>query len=161
MHSKTHFKSPFKSSKISTELANIIFFINTTLHPDPNKIWTNRFGSTQLHLSIFKDTHETGNKWASFLSWCHWQAGPTGQLVHLSTKPKQSRGRRTMLAWPDLIDGEFASGDIYTAGPPRPPGPIDLLGRASCRSYARWRHSWRHGGAGRRRYAGDDLGGPT
>ena len=128
VHSKTHFKFPFKSSKISTKLANIIFFINTTLHPDPNKIWTNRFGSTQLHLSIFKDTHETGNKWASFLSWCHWQAGPTGQWPHTSAKQEQSRRRRTKLAWPELADNEVAGGDVFMLWPTRPGASFALLG---------------------------------
>ena len=50
MHSKTHFKSPFKSSKISTELANLIFFLNTTLPEEHYQIYFKIFEATKLEI---------------------------------------------------------------------------------------------------------------
>ena len=44
MHSKTHYKLPFKSSKISTVSVKIIFFLNTTL---PREHY-------QIYFTIFK-----------------------------------------------------------------------------------------------------------
>ena len=40
IHLKTHFKLQFNSSRNFTRSANVIFFLNTTLHRDPIKIGT-------------------------------------------------------------------------------------------------------------------------
>ena len=38
-------------------------------------------------------------------------------------------GGATLLAWPELADGELAGGDIIMVGPTRPSASIALLGR--------------------------------
>ena len=50
MHSKTHLKFQFNSSINSTTSAHIIFFLNTTLHYESNKIGITVFGSTHLKI---------------------------------------------------------------------------------------------------------------
>ena len=60
MHSKAYFKFQFKSSRISTTSVHVIFFPNTTLHQDPNKIRTTTFGSTKLQIWILQNSLQTG-----------------------------------------------------------------------------------------------------
>ena len=55
MHSKTHLKFQFNSSINSTTSAHIIFFLNTTLHYESNKIGTIQFGSTKLEIQILQN----------------------------------------------------------------------------------------------------------
>ena len=45
MHSQTHFKFQFNSSKFSTTSAHVIFLLNTRLHYESNKIWIISFES--------------------------------------------------------------------------------------------------------------------
>ena len=60
MHSQTHFKFQFNSSKFSTTSAHVIFFLNTRLHYDPNKIRSTQFGSTNLEIYILQNNIKTG-----------------------------------------------------------------------------------------------------
>ena len=62
MHSKTHFKSPFKSSKISTVSVNIIFFLNTTLPKEHYQIYFTIFEATQLEIQILQNSTKSGIK---------------------------------------------------------------------------------------------------
>ena len=50
MHLKTHFKSLFKSAKISTVSAKIIFLLNTTLPSEHYKIYFINLGATKLEI---------------------------------------------------------------------------------------------------------------
>ena len=50
MHSKTHFKSPFKSPKISTVNVKNIFLLNTTLPKEHKKIYFTNLGATKLEI---------------------------------------------------------------------------------------------------------------
>ena len=50
MHSKTHFKSPFKSPKISTVSVKNIFFLNTSLPKEHNQIYFTIFEATKLEI---------------------------------------------------------------------------------------------------------------
>ena len=54
MHSKTHLKFQFNSSINSTTSAHIIFFLNTTLHYESNKIGTTQFGSTKQEIQKYQ-----------------------------------------------------------------------------------------------------------
>ena len=60
MHSKTHFKSPFKSPKISTANASIIFFINTTLPKEHYQIYFTIFEPTKLEIQILQNSSKSG-----------------------------------------------------------------------------------------------------
>ena len=57
MHSKIHFKSPFKSSKISTVSVKIIFFLNTSLPEEHYQIYFTIFEATKLERSKNYKTH--------------------------------------------------------------------------------------------------------
>ena len=60
MHSKTHFKLPFKSSKISTVSVKTIFFLNTTLPKQHNHIYFNILGATKLKIQNSQNKSKTG-----------------------------------------------------------------------------------------------------
>ena len=60
MHSKTHFKSPFKSSKSSTVSARIIFFLNTTLPKEHYQIYFTIFEATKLEIYKLQNTLKYG-----------------------------------------------------------------------------------------------------
>ena len=62
MHSKAHFKSLFKSPKISTVEAKNIFFLNTTLPKQHNHIYFTIFGATKLKIQISQNKSKTGFK---------------------------------------------------------------------------------------------------
>ena len=57
MHLKTHFKSLFKSPKISTINVNNIFFLNTTLPKEHYQIYFTIFEATKLERSKNYKTH--------------------------------------------------------------------------------------------------------
>ena len=160
MYLKTHFKFPFKSSKNSTTKASIIFFINTTLLKEHYKISFTIFESTQLHLSIFKDAHKTENKRASFFT-----AVADRRDLRNSDPTCQRNGteqrRCTIHARPELVDGEFPGGGIFTTRPTRPGAHVGLARRADKRREGRRRWPWRLGGVGRWRYAGGGHGDPS
>ena len=50
MYSKTYFKSPFKSAKISTVSVKIIFFLNTSLPKEHYQIYFTIFEATKLEI---------------------------------------------------------------------------------------------------------------
>jgi len=50
MHSKEHFKSLFKSPKISTVQVKNIFFLNTTLPKEHPQIYFTIFGAPKLKI---------------------------------------------------------------------------------------------------------------
>ena len=50
MHSKTYFKSLFKSPKISTVNVKNVFFLNTTLPKEYNQIYFTIFEATKLEI---------------------------------------------------------------------------------------------------------------
>ena len=60
MHSKTHFKSPFKSSKISTISVKIIFFLNTSLPKEHYQIYFTIFEATKLGIQILQNSTKSG-----------------------------------------------------------------------------------------------------
>ena len=85
MHSKTHFKSLFKSAKISTVSAKIIFLLNTTLPSEHYKIYFINLEATKLEIWKSQNNEKSGIKWpilsltvadsrAPFASWTHTSA---------------------------------------------------------------------------------------
>ena len=58
MHLKTHFSFLFNSSKISISCAHVIFFLNTGLPCECNKILITPFGSTHLQLQNSQNSIE-------------------------------------------------------------------------------------------------------
>ena len=53
---KNTFKFLFNSSKNSTTSVHVIFFLNTTLHYDPNKIGTTQFGFIKLKIQFLQNS---------------------------------------------------------------------------------------------------------
>ena len=104
MHLKTHFKFQFKSSRISTTSVHVIFFLNTKLHHDANKIVSTQFGSTNLEIYILQNSiknwiNELAFEYTVTVSWVHLSAGP-----HVSDKKNRGRAGSTELAGGDLSD---------------------------------------------------------
>ena len=62
MHSKTHFKLPFKSSKISIVSVNAIFFLNTKLPKEHYQIYFTIFEATKLEIQILQNSTKSGIK---------------------------------------------------------------------------------------------------
>ena len=62
MHSKTHFKFPFNSAKISTVSVNTIFLLNTTLPKEHYQIYFTIFEATKLDISILQNRVKYGIK---------------------------------------------------------------------------------------------------
>ena len=60
MHSKTHFKTLFKSPKISTVSVKIIFFLNTTLPKEHYQIYFTIFEATKLEIQILQNSTKSG-----------------------------------------------------------------------------------------------------
>jgi len=60
MHSKAQFKSLFKSPKISTVSAKVIFLINTKLPNEHYKIYFTNLGATKLKIQKSQITLESG-----------------------------------------------------------------------------------------------------
>ena len=58
MHLKTHFKFQFNSSKTSTTSVHVIFFLNTTLQYDPNKIGATQFGFIKLEIQFLQNNNQ-------------------------------------------------------------------------------------------------------
>ena len=59
MHSKAHFNSLFKSPKISTVSAKVIFLINTKLPNEHYKIYFTNLGATKLKIQKSQITLES------------------------------------------------------------------------------------------------------
>ena len=55
MYLKTHFKFLFNSSKNYTISVDVIFFLDTRLHLDPNKIGLTQIGSTKLEIQFLQN----------------------------------------------------------------------------------------------------------
>ena len=92
MHSKTHFKSPFKSPKISTVSVKIIFFLNTTLPKEHYQIYFTIFEATKLEIQILQNSTKSGIKWTIPQHRCSWPMGPADRGPHASLTQKQSGG---------------------------------------------------------------------
>ena len=111
MHSKTHFKFQFKSSRISTTSVHVIFFLNTKLHHDTKKIGSTQFGSTNLEIYILQNSIKN---WINELA---FEYTVTVRGVHLSASPhvsdKKNRGRG--------FDGAESRRSSPTATPPVKP----------------------------------------
>ena len=60
MHSKSHFKFQFKSSKISTVSVKIIFFLNTSLPKEHYQIYFTIFEATKLEIQILQNSTKSG-----------------------------------------------------------------------------------------------------
>ena len=81
MHSKTHFKFQFKSSRISPTSAHIIFFLNTTLHQDPKKLEPPNLGLPNSRYGFYKtasklEINELAFKSVSLTAGTPGQSGP-------------------------------------------------------------------------------------
>ena len=61
MQSKTHFKSLFKSPKISTVNVKNIFFLNTTLPKEHYQIYFTIFEATKLKIQNSQKNSKTGS----------------------------------------------------------------------------------------------------
>ena len=94
MHSKIHFKFPFKSSKISTVSIKTIFFLNTRLPKEHYQIYFTIFEATKLEIQLLQNSIETWNICTILLLNGHWQAGPTCQRGP-RVSDKKNRGRLT------------------------------------------------------------------
>ena len=81
MHSKAHFKSLFKSPKISTVNVKNIFFLNTTLPKEHSQIYFTNFGATKLKIQKLQNIRNLHSKWTGFKTWSRWPVGPAGQLT--------------------------------------------------------------------------------
>ena len=81
MHSKTHLKFQFNSSINSTTSAHIIFFLNTTLHYESNKIGIIVFGSTHLKIQKSQISIQNWYFWTSPMNNSHCRVGPGCQLT--------------------------------------------------------------------------------
>jgi len=62
MHSKAHFKSLFKSPKISTVNVKNIFFLNTTLPKEHYQIYFTIFEATKLKIQNLQNNTRSGFK---------------------------------------------------------------------------------------------------
>ena len=60
MHSKAHFKSLFKSPKLSTVNVKNIFFLNTTLPKEHYKIYFTNLGATKLKIQNSQNKSKSG-----------------------------------------------------------------------------------------------------
>ena len=145
MHSKTHFKSLFKSAKISTVSAKIIFLLNTTLPSEHYKIYFINLGATKLEIWKSQKKSKTGIKWVSLQTRSRWPVGPGGQGTPHVIDSKQGRRRCTLLAWPELADGEVAGGDVFARWSTEQRASNNLGdGSRGWAEHAR-RRWWRHG----------------
>ena len=60
MQSKAHFKSLFKSPKLSTVNVKNIFFLNTTLPKEHYKIYFTNLGATKLKIQNSQNKSKSG-----------------------------------------------------------------------------------------------------
>ena len=84
MHSKTHFKFPFKSSKISTVSIKTIFFLNTRLPKEHYQIYLTIFEATKLEIQLLQNSTKSGINELSYTlttadRWDPLDRGPTRQ----------------------------------------------------------------------------------
>ena len=84
MHSKTHFKFPFKSSKISTVSIKTIFFLNTRLPKEHYQIYFTIFEATKLEIQLLQNSTKSGIIELSYTltaadRWDPLDRGPTRQ----------------------------------------------------------------------------------
>ena len=107
MHSKTHFKSLFQSSKNSTVSAKNIFFLNTThfiaqFLKLPNWRYKNHKTIQNLESNDLAFKYRVADRWDLLTEdpTCH--------------RDKNRAGGATLLARPELADGEPTGGDIFT-----------------------------------------------
>ena len=115
MHSKTHFKFPFKSSKISTVSIKTIFFLNTRLPKEHYQIYFTIFEATKLEIQLLQNSIETWNICTILLLNGHWQAGPTRQRGPRVSDKKTGDGSLDDAATAKLTDGG-SSGDSESTG---------------------------------------------
>ena len=108
MRLKTHFKFLFNSSKISTSSVHVIFFLNTRLHHDPNKIGITPFGSTNLEIYILQNNIKTGIFELSYCSTVTNVWDPWGKRSHRIERAEQRSGGWPVLArrWQGLRQGQ-------------------------------------------------------
>ena len=113
MHSKTHFKSLFKSLKISTVNVKNIFFLNTTL---PKEHYTIYCTILKLPNWRYKNHKTIQNLESNDLSYLLLSlTGGTRRSEDPTCHRDENRaGGATLLARPELADGEPADGDIIT-----------------------------------------------
>ena len=84
MHSKTHFKFPFKSSKISNVSIKTIFFLNTILPKEHYQIYFTIFEATKLKIENSQKNSKTGSNelshtLLSLTGGTRWSGDPTSQ----------------------------------------------------------------------------------
>ena len=105
MHSKTHFKFSFKSSKISTVSIKNIFFLNTRLPKEHYQIYFTIFEATKLEIQLLQNSIEIWNICTILLLNGHWQAGPTRQRGPRVSDKKTGDGSLDGAATAKLTDG--------------------------------------------------------
>ena len=125
MHSQTHFKFQFNSSKISTTSVHVIFFLNTRLHYDPNKIGTTQFGSTKLEIQILQNNIQIWKFELAFEYTVTVTRGPHVSWACMAVKQKQGRWLGTVR---DRRSSPTVASPTTTAAPTWPPRPLALIG---------------------------------
>ena len=92
MYLKTHFKFLFNSSKNYTISADVIFFLDTRLHSDPNKIGLTQIGSTKLEIQILQNAFKNWTNELSYWIWVTDGRDPHVSRVHASATRKTGDG---------------------------------------------------------------------
>ena len=113
MHSKTHFKSLFKSSKNSTVSAKNIFFLNTTLPKEHYKFIAQFFKLPNWRYKNHKTIQNLESNDLSYLL-LSLTGGTRRSEDPTCHRDKNRAGGATLLARPELADGEPVGGDIFT-----------------------------------------------
>ena len=113
MYSKTHFKSLFKSPKISTVNVKNIFFLNTTL---PKEHYTIIAQFLKLPNWRYKNHKTIQNLESNDLSYLllSLTGGTRRSEDPTCHRPETGQLRCATVARPKLTDGELAGGDIIT-----------------------------------------------
>ena len=146
MHSKTHFKFQFNSSKFSTTSVHVIFFLNTRLHYDPNKIGTTQFGFIKLEIQFLQNINQFWNNWASFWIHSHCHAGSTRQLGPHGSETETGEGLPRCSGKPFLTGVEGSVDCVTTIAIPKP-NRVEGCGaqRMAPRSMDGGGHGWQRG----------------
>ena len=88
MHSKTHFKFQFNSSKFSTTSVHVVFFLNTRPPCESNKIGSTQFGSTNWELQKSQISIQNCIFELAYWVWLTDNRDPLVRGPRLSAKPK-------------------------------------------------------------------------
>ena len=127
MHSKTHFKFPFKSSKISIVSVKNIFLLNTTLPTEHYQIYFTIFEATKLEIQILQNSTKSRINELSYTLTAADRWDPQVRRPHTSVIQKQSSGAARWLR---------GQGSMAASSPTVTSSPRDLRDLAHRLSYS-------------------------